>query len=72
MTHPYQRFLQLTAVILLAALAAALAGCDKSGSAAPTTEAAPPDVAVTKAARKSLDRQLTVSSELVPFQEIDV
>ena len=29
-------------------------------------------VGVTKVAKKSLDRQLTVSSELVPFQEIDV
>jgi RND family efflux transporter MFP subunit len=73
MTQTFQRIVNLkrgtTAALLLAA--AALAGCGKSEPAA-ATEAAAPDVAVTKAARKTLDRQLTVSSELVPFQEIDV
>jgi RND family efflux transporter MFP subunit len=38
----------------------------KSGSPAAVT------VGVTKVARKSLQRQITLSSELVPFQEIDV
>jgi RND family efflux transporter MFP subunit len=38
----------------------------KSDSAAPVT------VGVTKVTRKSLQRQITLSSELVPFQEIDV
>jgi RND family efflux transporter MFP subunit len=38
----------------------------KSGSQAVVT------VGVTKATRKSLQRQITLSSELVPFQEIDV
>jgi RND family efflux transporter MFP subunit len=38
----------------------------KSDSAATAT------VGVTKVARKSLQRQITLSSELVPFQEIDV
>src|SRR5271157_6594070 len=38
----------------------------KSGSPATVT------VGVTKVARKSLQRQITLSSELVPFQEIDV
>ena len=66
-----QRFLTLTAATLLIAAAAALSGCDKREAAAPVAVAAP-DVAVTKAARKNLDRQLTVSSELVPFQEIEV
>src|ERR1022692_2601303 len=71
MNLPLQRCLKLTATILLAALAATFAGCGKS-EPAPVTAAVAPDVAVTKAARKALDRQLTVSSELVPFQEIDV
>src|SRR5271166_1637281 len=71
MNLPLLRCLKLTATILLAALAATFAGCGKS-EPAPVTAAVAPDVAVTKAARKALDRQLTVSSELVPFQEIDV
>lgn len=39
-----------------------------------TTENAPPcrEVSVVKAAHKNLQRQLTVSSELVPFQQIDL
>jgi len=41
-------------------------------SAAPDADANVVTVAVTQAAPKPLERQLTVSSELVPFQEIDV
>jgi RND family efflux transporter MFP subunit len=63
---------EILKVTLLVSLAAALAGCGKNESVPVAAEAAAPEVAVTKAARKTLDRQLTVSSELVPFQEIDV
>jgi len=58
----------------LAALPMALAACGSSGTH--TADAAAPagvvTVGVTKVGRKMLDRQLTMSSELVPFQEIDV
>ncbi len=54
-------------------LTAVLTGCAKSEkvraeSGAPKATT----VGVTKVGRKTLERQLTVSSELVPFQEIDV
>lgn len=53
-------------------MAVALAGC--SGSADKHVQANGPTVTVgvTKVVRKSLGRQITLSSELVPFQEIDV
>jgi RND family efflux transporter MFP subunit len=59
------------AIVGLAAMGVALLpSCGKvrakSGSPAAVT------VGVTKVARKSLQRQITLSSELVPFQEIDV
>ncbi len=53
-------------------LAAALAAC--SGSADRAVEAGGPaiTVGVTKVVKKSLGNRITLSSELVPFQEIDV
>ncbi len=53
------------------ALLALLSGCEKNEPVAAAENTAP-DVAVAKVARKTLDRTLTVSSELVPFQVIDV
>ncbi|HEV8040335.1 MAG TPA: efflux RND transporter periplasmic adaptor subunit [Bryobacteraceae bacterium] len=63
--------------LLLAATAiicCVLISCGKSEKASANTAGALEGVSVgvTKVARKSLGRQLTVSSELVPFQEIDV
>ena len=64
---------------LLAAVAAGLAGilrscllpsCTKVRAKSDSPAAL--TVGVTKVARKSLQRQITLSSELVPFQEIDV
>src|SRR5271154_7283676 len=61
---------------LAAILAAGVAACDRSNKVqakapgAPATSAV--SVGVVKVHRKSLGRTLTVSSELVPFQEIDV
>ncbi len=51
----------------------ALTGCGKAGSAS-AASAAPlaPTVGVVTVGKKDLGRTLTVSSELVPFQEIDV
>ncbi len=60
------------AVILCCA--AALAGCSTSKVNAGGTQAAPAAVTVgtAKVERRPILRQITVSSELVPFQEIDV
>lgn len=63
----------LTAVAVSAALAVGLSSC--SGSRATKVEAAAQPavtVGVTKVVKKTLSRHLTLSSELVPFQEIDV
>lgn len=52
-------------------IAAALVSC--SGDNKPVQASAPAvTVGVTKVVKKSLGRQITVSSELVPFQEIEV
>ena len=68
-----------TRITALAALVAAagvtLVSCGmgkqvNATNAAPASEAV--SVAVAKAARKNLEQHLTVSSELVPLQEIDV
>jgi len=58
---------------LTAVLAGGLTGCGKSEKVRAESEAPKGiSVGITKVARKTLERQLTVSSELVPFQEIDV
>jgi RND family efflux transporter MFP subunit len=78
MTWPYKRLnsrLQFVWPIfcLAAILAGGLTGCSKSEKAGAEGDAPKQiSVGVTKVGRKSLERQLTVSSELVPFQEIDV
>jgi RND family efflux transporter MFP subunit len=58
----------------LALFCAVLASCGKGDKASANTAGAfqGVSVGVTKVARKSLVRTLTVSSELVPFQQIDV
>jgi RND family efflux transporter MFP subunit len=56
----------------VAALLALLSACGRGTQPVQAASAAETTVGVTKVARKSLDRQLTLSSELVPFQEIDV
>ena len=59
------------AIAALAALGVALLpSCGKVR--AKSSSAAAVTVGVTKVTRKSLQRQITLSSELVPFQEIDV
>jgi RND family efflux transporter MFP subunit len=56
-------------VAILVAMAMALSSCSGNGNGPvqPTIT-----VGVTKVVKKSLGRQITLSSELVPFQEIDV
>ncbi|MBV9266190.1 MAG: efflux RND transporter periplasmic adaptor subunit [Acidobacteriaceae bacterium] len=69
---PASKMLLVTAAS--AVLSFALASCGKSGEAharnAPENTA--PEVAVSQVTRKPIARDLTMSSELVPFQEIDV
>jgi len=63
---------KLAAVAMLAIAAAGLIACSR-GSHAETGEApAAASVGVTRAIRMPMERQLILSSELVPFQEIDV
>ena len=61
--------------LLCAGVGMMLVSCSHTEAAkadvAPQVDAAP-TVAVTKVTRKPLSRNLTISSELVPFQEIDV
>lgn len=66
---------QLCLIGTAAAAGGLLTSCDRSQKASANTVAAIPEgvsVGVTKVGRKSLGRTLTLSSELVPFQEIDV
>jgi RND family efflux transporter MFP subunit len=60
--------------IAMALTAAAFVSCAKNDAvgAPAISEAAPPVVAVTPVTRRPMARYLTLSSELVPFQEIDV
>ncbi len=58
------------AIALAAALAALLSSCGKVRAKSDSPAAV--TVGVTKVARKTLQREITLSSELVPFQEIDV
>jgi len=57
---------------LAAILAAGLTGCARSEKVRAESEPDAVRVGVAKVGRKTLERHLTVSSELVPFQEVDV
>jgi RND family efflux transporter MFP subunit len=65
------RRIRSTFMLPVAALAIAMSACSGSGGSA---QAGGPTVTVgvTPVLKKSLGRQITLSSELVPFQEIDV
>ncbi|MCZ2150419.1 MAG: efflux RND transporter periplasmic adaptor subunit [Bryobacterales bacterium] len=66
----------ILALLLTAALAGLLSSCgtaEKVQAGAPAPGASPEvSVGIVKASRQSLQQQLTLSSELVPFQEIDI
>lgn len=69
------RTARLAAILLPVSLLLTAIGCSRSKVQASGTESvdsAVPTVGVTSVSLKPMDRQLTVSSELVPFQEIDV
>ena len=72
---PYRRTRRVIVFALLSTgIGAALVSCGKSDEAQANAKPqdTSPTVAVTKVSRKPMSRSLTVSSELVPFQEIDV
>lgn len=64
----------LPVALLGVAAMAGLVSCGKSqqAEAGAASQNTAPAVAVTKVSRKPMSRHLTISSELVPFQEIDV
>jgi RND family efflux transporter MFP subunit len=62
----------IAAVPILAGTALISCGGGGQAHATPESQNAAPSVAVAKVFRKPMARYLTVSSELVPFQEIDV
>jgi RND family efflux transporter MFP subunit len=58
--------------MLAAFMVCTLIACGKHENVGAASEPAGASVGVTKVVRKTLQRQLSMSSELVPFQEIDV
>src|SRR5579872_4148364 len=66
--------MRTVAILILIALSGVLTSCGRSAASAadPAATSAKPEVGVVKAVRKNLQRTLIVSSELVPFQQIDV
>ena len=73
MTKPNRSSHGVPLVLLMGCVAGFVTGCAKSEKVRAESDApAGISVGVTKVSRKTLDRQLTVSSELVPFQEVDV
>lgn len=72
-THPDRRK-AASAILAGLAIASALSLSSCSGDTDKRVQASEPGVTVgvTKVVKKSLGRELTLSSELVPFQEIDV
>jgi RND family efflux transporter MFP subunit len=63
---------RIVALAMVAIAATGMAACSRRGRAEAVEEEAAVPVGVTRAIRMPLERQLTLSSELVPFQEIDV
>jgi RND family efflux transporter MFP subunit len=61
-----------SATLLATAMSVLAAACSKNTQATSKTEAQAHEIGVVKVVRKTLARQLVVSSELVPFQQIDV
>lgn len=62
----------LAPVTAAVAMCLLLAACGGPSAAKETNTPPPREVGVVKVARKPLERTLTVSSELIPFQQIDV
>lgn len=76
MTGAFGMHRVLAAGLLLAALTLGIVGCSRTtgvrASSGESRDKSLPTVGVAEVTAKPISRQLTVSSELVPFQEIDV
>jgi RND family efflux transporter MFP subunit len=66
------RVLVIMTAVSVIALAITLSSCSGGDNSKVQANAPATTVAVTRVEKKSLGRQITLSSELVPFQEIDV
>lgn len=66
------RYVRTCSLFIAALLGTLLASCSGRTSAANEPDQQEPIVGVVRVARKTLQRTLIVSSELVPFQQIDV
>lgn len=67
-----RRWLAVIFATLMGALGVGLSSCSGGGASKVEADGPSTTVAVTRVVKKSLGRQITLSSELVPFQEIDV
>ncbi len=67
-----KKFRSYALAAMMAAMAITLSSCSGSSNERVHTNEPTVTVGVTKVMKKSLGRQITLSSELVPFQEIDV
>jgi RND family efflux transporter MFP subunit len=70
--HRPTRLLSFVSAGLVVAMVTALSSCSGNRNEQVQAGGPPATVGVTKVVKKSLIRQITLSSELVPFQEIDV
>jgi len=68
----YERAISAAVASVIVTLAATLSACSGNGDKQVQASGPSITVGVTKVVKKSLGRQITLSSELVPFQEIDV
>src|SRR4029077_16766077 len=71
-THRWNGLLSYSLTTVVVILAIAASSCSGSGSGRVQAGGPTITVGVTKVVNKSLGRQITLSSELVPFQEIYV
>src|SRR5579864_139165 len=68
----HTRSIPLALAVLIVTMSGALSSCSGSGDKRVQASGPTVTVGVTKVVKKSLGRHITLSSELVPFQEIDV
>jgi RND family efflux transporter MFP subunit len=68
----HTRSIPLALAVLVVTIAASLSSCSGTGDKRVQASGPTITVGVTKVVKKTLGRHITLSSELVPFQEIDV
>jgi RND family efflux transporter MFP subunit len=70
--QPHRELLVASFIVLLLVAIAGLSSCSGSGRKGAEADQPAVTVGVTQVVKKSLGEEITLSSELVPFQEIDV